>query len=462
MPSGLDPVLGALTPVLPDAAGTADALDRAVDVAGPRTWWAGPLDVEGLLRGALQVALGAATEVARRRGRPVRLGTTAARLAANAGSYLHLRIDGRPLVGFAASSGFFETADGWVRLHGNYPHHAAVLDRVLGVHDRAGLIEALRDRRALELEATIRRAGGIAGALRTPEQWRAGAVAAAVDAQPWVAVDRYAAGPPGPAARHLPPAADAPLGGIRVLDLTRVIAGPTASRLLALLGADVLRVDPPGLPELLDQYLDTGAGKRSAVADLGDRDVLDRLHELLTDADVLLTGYRPGALAAYGLDGAAVAERHPHLVHASLSAWGVSGPWAGDRGFDSIVQSCVGIAYRYGSPDGEGRWRPGQLPVQALDVATGYGLAAAAMALLARRAELGGGTARLSLARTAHALLDSTRPEGGAVDLEVPMAETGSSHGLLRQVRGPVLADGVELALEAPGEYGAAALAWRS
>jgi crotonobetainyl-CoA:carnitine CoA-transferase CaiB-like acyl-CoA transferase len=289
-------------------------------------------------------------------------------------------------------------------------------------------------------------------------------MARSVDAQPWVAFTRYAADAwpgSGGGARPLPPGTDGPLGGVRVLDLTRVIAGPTASRLLGLLGADVLRIDPPAPAEAIDQYLDTGAGKRSAVADLADPAALHRVHALLDEADILLTGYRPGALAAFGLDGPTLAEHHPHLAHAGLSAWGTSGPWGDGRGFDSIVQSCTGIGAIYGGPDAAGRWRPGALPVQALDIATGYGLAAAAMGLFVTRTEGGGGTARLSLARTAHALLDAGPPEGTVTGLDVPLAESDCPHGRLRHVAGPVLQDDRELPLAPPGEYGAADLGWR-
>ena len=449
---------------------SADEVAERVEVSGPRSWWAGPLDVEALAVSSIRVALAAGAEVARRRGLRLRLGSTAERVAANLGSYLHLRVDGRPLRAFAEYSGFFETADGWIRLHGNYPHHARVLERELGVADRSGLAAALRRLPSVETEGRIRAAGGIAGALRTPEQWRATAMAAAVARDPWVAWGPPAEdGPPGagpdavpPAARRrLAPATDGPLSGIRVLDLTRVIAGPHGSRLLALLGADVLRVDPPQLPELLDQHLDSGAGKRSAIADLRDPSELARAHELLAAADVLLTGYRPAALATFGLDGAAVRERHPHLVHVSLSAWGVHGPWGADRGFDSIVQACTGIGSVYGQVSDDGRERPGALPVQALDLATGYGVAAAAMALLAVRPERGGGAARLCLARTAQALLDAPTPAGALpCELDVPLGETDSPHGRLVHVTGPVLRDGTALSLAPPGEYAAADLAW--
>jgi crotonobetainyl-CoA:carnitine CoA-transferase CaiB-like acyl-CoA transferase len=191
---------------------------------------------------------------------------------------------------------------------------------------------------------------------------------------------------------------------VRVLDLTRVIAGPVAGRTLAALGADVLRIDPPGLPELPEAHVDTGPGKRSAVLDLADA---PRREALLDGADVLLLGYRPGSLARFGLDAAALAERHPHLVVASLSAWGTTGPWGERRGFDSLVQVATGIAAELAAPDGT----PGVLPAQALDHATGHLVAAAALRGLTARAR-GEPIApsRASLAATAASLLALPRP----------------------------------------------------
>jgi hypothetical protein len=194
-----------------------------------------------------------------------------------------------------------------------------------------------------------------------------------------------------------------PMAGLRVLDLTRVIAGPVATRTLALLGADVLRVDDPGLAELASQHLDNGMGKRSTLLDLrepADRAVFDRL---LETADAVVTGYRRGALDAFGLAADTLAARRPGLVIATLDAWGPTGPWRGLRGFDSIVQAATGIS-RLTSVDGTG---PGALPAQALDHASGYLLAAGVLIALNRQVERGGTWhVHAHLARTAHALLE--------------------------------------------------------
>lgn len=166
-----------------------------------------------------------------------------------------------------------------------------------------------------------------------------------------------------------------------MLDLTRVIAGPVATRTLALLGADVLRVDDPGLPEIAAQHLDNGMGKRSALLDLRkdeDREVFDTL---LEEADVVVTGYRPHALDRFGLTPEELAQRRPGIVIATLDAWGSAGPWRDFRGFDSIVQAATGISMLT-SPDDT---KPGALPAQALDHASGYLLAAGVLIALSRQ-----------------------------------------------------------------------------
>ena len=240
--------------------------------------------------------------------------------------------------------------------------------------DRAELERAAAQPAAVAVEEAIITAGGCAAAMRERAVWAAhpaGTAAAAASLITWGEPHHPGTGLPdgGSPAR--------PAAGLRVLDLTRVIAGPIAGRTLAALGADVLRLDPPTIAELPGQHLDTDPGKRTALLDLADR---ERREALLAGADVLLCGYRPGALARFGLDGPALAERHPHIVQVSHSAW--AGPWEGRRGFDSLVQTACGIARRYA--DGAGN--PGALPAQALDHGTGHLIAAAALTALARRA----------------------------------------------------------------------------
>ncbi|MEU6147280.1 CoA transferase [Streptomyces sp. NPDC047081] len=351
-----------------------------------------------------------------------------------------LRIDGRAPVAFAPMSRFWRTADGWIRTHANYPHHRARLLGVLGVPEDVGAVEAaLAERSAAEVEEAVYAAGGLAVALRTPEEWAAHEQAVAVAARPLVERDRLDSAP----ARVLAQVDGTPLlpaAGLRVLDLTRVLAGPVATRTLALLGADVLRVDSPQLPELPDQHADTGFGKRSAVLDLArDRRAFE---ELLAAADVVVTGYRPGALDRFGLSPRALAERRPGLVVAQVSAWGAYGPWGERRGFDSLVQVATGIAAIEGSAA-----QPGALPAQALDHGTGYLLAAAVLRALTEQSYEGGSRfVRLALARTAHWLVDGTGTgDVGELSYDGPEAwlgETDSALGRLRYALPPVSFEG--------------------
>ena len=415
--------------MLTSLSGLVDVDRFSVPVAGPRVWWNGPLNVEALALEAVRCAATAANAVTPGSVPEVR----AELVAANFGSIGQLHVDRRAASLFAPMSGYFRCTDGWLRTHANFPHHAAALRRALGVRDRKELTDALLERSTTAAEEAIRDAGGIAATLRTRDEWEASPQGKAVAAEPWI---RFRPGDRDQRPR---------LQGLRVLDFTRVLAGPTATKFLASLGADVLRIDPPHMPELLDQHLDTGAGKRSASADLGDRATLTQVRQLAASADVVVIGYRPGALARFGLGPEDLHAEHPHLAVVHLDAWGDSGPWAPERGFDSVVQAAVGIGHAYRAADGS----PGVLPVQALDHATGYAAAAAALALLER-----GGIAHVSLARTAGELFALPRPRGSTMELDVPLVEIDSPHGRLRQVP-PLVGEP-----RAPGEYGAATLAW--
>jgi hypothetical protein len=372
----------------------------------------GPLPVPDLAVGAVAAQLLAARLL--RGGRePVEVDAAHVGLAFRSERYA--TVDGRPAApGFAPLSRFWRTADGWLRLHGNYPHHRDAALRVLGAEGGP----AAERWRAEELESAVVAAGGAAAAVRPRSIWATTPQGRAVAAAPLVGLRRVADGPARPASPT----------GLRVLDLTRVIAGPVATRTLASHGADILRIDSPRLPEDPGQLVDTGPGKRHVLLDLAAAADRRTVEELLAEADVVVQGYRPGALARFGLDPESLAARHPHLVVVSLSAWGTAGPWAGRRGFDSLVQAATGIAVECGSVDA-----PGVLPAQALDHATGHLAAATVLAALARRREEGGGWhGELSLARTAHWLLDAPRislePAGEPVEpapylLSLPSAE---------------------------------------
>ena len=375
-----------------------------------------------------------------------------------------LRVDGAPSgPGFAPLSRFWRAADGWVRTHGNYPWHRAALLRALGCAgdaegDTEPVAAAIAELGARQVEDLVTGAGGVAAAVRDEAGWRAEPPGQAVAAAPLVEAASV-----GGALPRWRPAGTLPAAGIRVLDLTRVIAGPVATRYLGALGADVLRLDPPDRPELPMQAYDGLLAKRSALLDFGTADGRTRLDELLAGADVLVHWYRPHALDRFGLDPRTLAERHPGLVVVSLSAWGSHGPWGGRRGFDSIVQAASGIAMAE-SPDGE---RPGALPCQLLDHGTGYLCAAAALQALARQSARGGTQFReLSLARTAHWLLGLPRvtaaaPPSGEDDGQAWLTTLDSAVGPVTTVLPPGRLDDEALTWRRPlSRYGGDEAAW--
>lgn len=410
----------------------------------PRRWWAGPLDVERLAWSAVVAARDAARRVVHVRGQSGQVETSAELVAASFAAPEHLRLDGRALVEWAPMSGFFPARDGWVRLHANYPHHAAAIERALCVDGRPALERVVATLPAAEVEHVVTAHHGVAVEVRTAPQWWAHAHGRRTAADPWATTDLTGD-------RPVLTGGTLPLDGVRVLDLTRVVAGPTCSQLLACLGADVMRVDPPHRPEILGQYLSNGMGKRSASVDLRER--AEDVHAMLGEADVILLGHRPGALDRFGLAPRAIVQRHPRVVVASLSAWGEHGPWAHRRGFDSIVQAATGIAMTCADADG----RPGALPVQALDHATGHLLAAHVMTMLA---DARSGVIRASLLGAARTLLvDSPPPPGEAPPLCVPLVTLATPGGRVAAVPPALTLDGATL--ERPiGAYGAADLAW--
>lgn len=334
---------------------------------------------------------------------------------------------------WAPLSGDYRTADGWVRLHANYPHHADAIRSVLGDEP------VLDDWSAVAVEDAVLAAGGAAAALRTRDEWLA-VQGNAVRAEPLVAIDRIA---DAPVRDHAP--AETPLAGVRVLDLTHVIAGPVCGRTLAAHGADVLHVTRPGWPVLLDLVRDTDFGKRQCVAEVGE------LWPLVADADVVVQSYRPDSLAAKGFGPEELAAARPGIVVVSLSAYGHTGPWRARRGFDSLVQMASGIA--------AGADRPRPLPAQALDHGTGWLAAYGVLTALRRRAAEGGSWhVRLSLARTAEWLHDLGFHDEPVSEVDVTpwLAETDSDFGRLTHLTVP----GATAALTGPRTPGRDPAAW--
>jgi len=375
--------------------GDADLLDLVKVTGSPVGLLPSTLPVMPAMLAAVSASSLAASvlDAARGGGPPAPVFVDAEHVAVAAVSERYACVEGSPAADlFAPLSRFFRTTDGWLRLHANYAWHRDSALGVLGCEDRPEAVEeAIRGWRGEELEDALAAAGGVGYAVRTPHEWQAHPQGRAVAALPLI--DSVSGLGPGGTV-----GAGTGAVGLRILDLTRVIAGPVATRTLAAWGADVLRVDSPHLPEIPAQALDALPGKRSAQLDISQPPGRERLEELLAAADVVVQSYRPGALDRYGLAPDALAERHPQLTVVTLSAWGATGPWAARRGFDSLVQCATGIATAEGV-DG----KPGALPAQVLDHATGY-LAAAATLLVLVGVELGKPpqSVRLSLAQTAH------------------------------------------------------------
>jgi crotonobetainyl-CoA:carnitine CoA-transferase CaiB-like acyl-CoA transferase len=300
--------------------------------------------------------------------------------------------------------GVYPSRDGrWSYLHCNFPNHRAAALGVLGVaEDRAAVTRAVAGWNAAELEEAIIAAKGAGGMVRSQAEWASHPQAAAIAALPLMEIVRIGDSPPEPL-----PAGDRPLSGIRVLDLTRVLAGPTCARTLAEHGADVMKITAPHLPNLGYQEWDTGHGKLSAHLDLRAPGDLETLRGLVREADVFSQGYRPGSLAGRSLSPEELAAIRPGLIYVSLSAFGHTGPWASRRGFDTVVQTVSGMTARQAEIVPGETAGPQFYPVSAIDYCTGYLMAFGAMVALARRAQEGGSwLVRISLAQVGKWMVD--------------------------------------------------------
>lgn len=410
MPSGAE-ILAALW----HTTGGEDGATDAVALTGQEPVLASSFRVDVAAQATIAASALAAVEVGRARGLgDQRIEVDLRAAAVEFRSERHLEIDGAPAPElWDELAGLYRCADGWVRLHTNFPHHRDGVLALLGcAGTRAAVAEALRTRSAARFEEDAAAAGLVVAMLRDHASWSAHPQGRAVAAQPLVAIDALAGAPAEPWPVLTEPR---PLAGLRVLDLTRIIAGPVATRVLAAHGADVLTITAAHLPFIPVLVMDTGRGKRSAQLDLRTPAGCAALRGLIRDADLVVQGYRPGALAARGFSPAEMAALRPGLVVATLSAYGETGPWALRRGFDSLVQTASG--FNDDEMKAAGDARPRALPCQALDHASGYLLATGALQALRRRAMQGGSWhVRVSLARTGAWLRALGRlPQGFAV-----------------------------------------------
>lgn len=360
-------------------------------------------------------------------------------------------------------AGDYATSDGWIRLHTNAPAHRKVVETLLGKADNR---EALALRvvmwKKAGLEQAVVQAGGCAAQMLSAAEWQNHVQGKSLLTEPLFQSSLS----PEAAAPQWKLSPEQPLAGVKVLDLTRIIAGPVATRFLAGLGADVLRIDPFGWDET-SQEADVTLGKHCARLNLHNPQDRHRFEELLRDADVIVHGYRAGALHRLGYGSEQRRAIAPGLVDVCLNAYGWSGPWRERRGFDSLVQMSCGIA-EHGMQK-SGSQKPVPLPVQALDHVTGYLMAAAVLQGLAQRVETGQGSeTRLSLARTARELTednpqaDNEPPIGSAGQADYSAEPEHTVWGTGWRLRPPVWLENSRLAWDLPASpLGSAPANWR-
>ena len=351
----------------------------------------------------------------------------------------YLRVDGDPPPpAWDAIAGIYKTRDnGFVRLHTNFPHHRDAVCKVLSCRPERDAVQAALmqwDGEAFETEAYA--AGGVVAFMRSHDQWSATPHARALAGLPLISITKIGEAPPKPW-----PKGDRPLAGIRVLDLSRVIAGPVAGRTLAAHGADVLLISGPDLPAIPWLTIDTGRGKLTSFVELKSEQGRTALRDLLAAADIFSQGYRPRAIAGLGFAPEDAARINPGIIYVTLSAYGAAGPWAERRGFDSLVQTSTGFNHAEGQAAGVDG--PKELPAQMLDHATGYFMAFGAMMAKARQARDGGSWhVEVSLAQTGRWLWNLGRLADGLAtddlkgDAVTPfIEEAGSGFGVLQSVR---------------------------
>ena len=395
--------LGSILPAagLPEAAAAAVTFTGGTDPVLPTPYRIG-------IAGAATLAatgLAAAALWKQRSGRDqaVSVDLRQATASLRSGHYMKLGA-GEVSTGRNSIMGVYPTKDGrWSYLHCNFPNHRAAALSVLGVEeDRAAVTKAVAAWNGLDLEEAIFAAKGAGGMVRSHAEWAVHPQGMAIAALPLLEIVKIGEAPP-----EKLPAGTRPLSGVRVLDLTRVLAGPTCARTLAEHGADVLKITGAHLPNLGYQELDTGLGKLAAHLDLREQRDVDTLRGLVKDADVFSQGYRPGTLGGRGLSPEELVAIRPGLVYVSLCAFGHTGPWASRRGFDTAVQTVSGITTRQTEVIPNATGAPEFYPVSAIDYCTGYLMAFGAMEALRRRAEQGGSwLVRISLAQVGKWIVD--------------------------------------------------------
>lgn len=348
-------------------------------------------------------------------------------------------VDGQTPDPWDTFSGLYACADGWVRVHANFAHHRDGALALLGLSHQTARREdvqrALRHWTALDFEQAAADCGMVVSALRSFADWDVHPQALAVAAQPLLTLERI--GDAAPLALPQLRADGLPLTGLRVLDLTRIVAGPVAGRTLAALGADVMLVNGPQLPNI-SVIAESSRGKLSCHLDLHANEQKRALETMVANADVFVQGYRPGGMEALGFGAPALAAQRPGIIVVSLTAYGTQGPWAQRRGFDSLVQAATG--FNLAEAQAAGSAQPRALPMQILDHASGYLMAFGAASAKVRQLQEGGSWhVRVSLAQTARWLRSLGRVPSGftaaAPDRQAYLESYASGFGSLVAVR---------------------------
>jgi crotonobetainyl-CoA:carnitine CoA-transferase CaiB-like acyl-CoA transferase len=420
-------------------AGQPKAALEAVDLTGNEPVLPSTFAVATVAQTTIAAAALAASELWRlRTGKQQRVGVPMRDAAIEFRSERYMRVDGGPPKElWDKIAGLYCCGDGrFVRLHTNFPHHRDGVLKLLNCdYSREAVQHALDGWKAEAFETAAAEAGLVVTATRSFAEWDTHPQGRALAAMPVFSIERIGAAPPQPL-----PAGDRPLSGVRVLDLTRVIAGPVCGRTLAAHGADVMLVTAAHLPQMGPLVIDSGRGKLSTFIDLRETAGRDTLGGLLRDADVFVQGYRPGAVAKSGFSPEQAAQLRPGIVYVSLCAYGHEGPWSNRRGFDSLVQNANGM--NHAEAEAAGSAQPKPLPCQALDHGAGYLMAFGAMAALARRVTEGGSWhVRVSLAQTGQWIRSLGRidglgvPDPGFDDVRDRLYEVDSGFGRLTAVR---------------------------
>ncbi|WP_339712537.1 CoA transferase [uncultured Sneathiella sp.] len=311
-------------------------------------------------------------------------------------------------------------------------------ERVLEILDceqtQESIAKAVAKWDAEDLDQTIAAANACGGIARTEEEWRNHPHGRALAAQAVVEIEKIGDSAPEPF-----PEGGPALQGVRVLDLTRILAGPVAARTMAEHGADVLMVSAPHVPQIKKFVLELSHGKRSCFLDLNTPEEAARLKDLVRGADVFSQGYRPGVLEARGFGPEELARERPGLVYTSINCYGSGGPLSNRGGWEQIAQTVTGISQEVGNP-------PELLPVYFCDYSTGYLGAYGTLLALARRAVEGGSYhVRVSLCRSAMFLQDQGRIDYPSEGMGIPDEEARSlqmdsetTYGQVRHL-GPVI-----------------------